>query len=65
MKLDVIVSALVGMDHMIIDVPDNATKYDIRNIVRKQIADGKFIPEWSPDLRYIENNETGEIYYDG
>lgn len=65
MKLDVYVTALLGMEHMIIDAPDNATRYEIRDIVQKQMDEGKFIPEQSPEVRYVENNETGEIYYDG
>lgn len=64
MKLDVYVSALIAMEHMIIDVPENATKKQIVEAVKKQIVDGKFYADYIPELMYVENNNTEEIYYD-
>lgn len=65
MKLDVYVSALIDMDHMIIDVPDCPTNGEIVDAVLQQIKNGNFHPDSIPELRYIENNNTGCLYFDG
>ena len=64
MKMNVYVTTLVAMENMIIDVPKNATNKQIIDAVKQQIIDGKFDPDGMPELRYIENNSTEEIYYD-
>ena len=64
MKLDVYVSAMVDMKHMIINVPKNPTNVDIVNAVLYKIQNGGFCTSDTPELRYIEDNKTTDIYYD-
>ena len=64
MKLNVYVTALVDAN-MIIDVPENATKEQIIEVVQRQIINNNpFNKDCEPELRYIEDNDTGNIYYD-
>jgi hypothetical protein len=63
-KINVYVTAIIGMDEMIIDVPKNATKEDVIRAVKEEIERGRFYADNIPELRYIEDNNTGEIYYD-
>ena len=64
MKLDLCVTAMIEMEHMIIDVPDNANKSAIVEAVLKKIEDGEFYPDSIPELRYIEDNNKGYVYFD-
>lgn len=64
MKLDVYVSALIDMNHMIIDVPDCPTNEDIVSAVLQQIKNGNFHSDGIPELRYVENNNTECVYFD-
>ena len=64
MKIDVCVTAMIEMEHMIIDVPDHATQTDIISAVLDKINNGGFTPDDLPELRYIEDNEKGYVYYD-
>lgn len=64
MKLDLCVTAMIEMEHMIIDVPDNANKSAIVEAVLKKIEDGEFYPDSEPYLRYIEDNKNGYVYFD-
>jgi hypothetical protein len=64
MKLNVYVTALVDAD-IIIDVPENATKEQVISAVIQKIIDNNpFKQDNAPELRYIEDNDTGRIYYD-
>ena len=64
MKLDLCVTAMIEMEHMIIDVPDDANKSAIVEAVLKKIENGEFKSDNEPYLRYIEDNEKGYVYFD-
>ena len=64
MKLDLCVTAMIEMEHMIIDVPNNANKSAIVEAVLKKIENGEFKSDSEPYLRYIEDNESGYVYFD-
>lgn len=64
MKLDLYVTALIDMEHMIIDVPDNASTSVIVEAVLKKIENGEFKTDNTPELRLIEDNDKGYVYFD-
>jgi hypothetical protein len=64
MKLDLYVTALVEMEHMIIDVPDNASTSAIVEAVLEKIEKGEFKTDDTPELRLIEDNQKGYVYFD-
>lgn len=64
MKLDLYVTALIDMEHMIIDVPDNANTSVIVAAVLEKIENGEFKADNTPELRLIEDNDKGYVYFD-
>ena len=64
MKLDLYVSALIDMEHMIIDVPDNASRDDIVEAVLEKIKNGEFKTDDTPELRLIEDNDKNYVHFD-
>ena len=64
MKLNLYVTALVDAN-IIIDVPENATNEQIIKAVQERINEkNPFLRNNDPELRYIEDDDNGIIYYD-
>lgn len=64
MKLDLYVTAMIDMEHMIVDVPDNASNSVIVEAVLEKIENGEFKTDDKPELRLVQNNENGDYYFD-